>query len=76
MRSLAEELEGIDRLLADAMGSSGAGGDLRVADDAELLDGWWDPYAKWRSPHLDYQAVDEALDHERHTEPESTWNTP
>ncbi|MFA4895015.1 DUF222 domain-containing protein, partial [Microbacterium sp.] len=38
--------------------------------------GWWDPYAKWRSPHLDYQAVDEALDHERHTEPESTWNTP
>jgi len=24
--------------------------------------GWWDAYAKWRSPHLDYRAVDEALD--------------
>ncbi|MGM7678860.1 DUF222 domain-containing protein [Microbacterium sp. A94] len=26
---------------------------------------WWDPYGKWRSPHLDYRAVDEALDTER-----------
>lgn len=27
--------------------------------------GWWDPYAKWRSPRLDYAAVDEAIDTER-----------
>ncbi|WP_426186937.1 DUF222 domain-containing protein [Microbacterium sp. TWP3-1-2b2] len=45
--------------------------------------GWWDPYARWRSPHLDYQAVDDALDHTRNTararepaqEREPTWNT-
>lgn len=24
--------------------------------------GWWDPYARWRSPRLDYRAVDDALD--------------
>lgn len=36
---------------------------------------WWDPYAKWRSPHHNYTAVHDALDHERHTEPESAWNT-
>ncbi|GGD80830.1 HNH endonuclease signature motif containing protein [Microbacterium murale] len=37
MGSLAEELEGVDRLLADAMGSSGVSGDLRFAGDDELL---------------------------------------
>lgn len=30
---------------------------------------WWDPYARWRSPHLNYQAVDETLDTERQREP-------
>ncbi|MGV2982956.1 hypothetical protein ACNPNP_04540, partial [Microbacterium sp. AGC85] len=38
MRSLADELEGVDRLLAEAMGSSAAGDGLRFAGDAELLD--------------------------------------
>ncbi|GAB3631270.1 hypothetical protein GCM10027421_06230 [Microbacterium shaanxiense] len=37
--------------------------------------GWWDPYAKWRSPHLDYTAVDEALDTEHQGEREPAWNT-
>ncbi|WP_426183730.1 DUF222 domain-containing protein [Microbacterium sp. TWP3-1-2b2] len=39
--------------------------------------GWWDPYARWRSPHLDYQAVDDALDHTRNTAHarEPTWST-
>ncbi|MDQ0645189.1 HNH endonuclease signature motif containing protein [Microbacterium murale] len=47
--------------------------------------GWWDPYAKWRSPHLDYTAVDNALNTERAREParelepaperEPAWNT-
>ncbi len=37
--------------------------------------GWWDPYAKWRSPHHDYQAVDEALDTEHQREREPAWNT-
>jgi hypothetical protein len=30
---------------------------------------WWDPYAHWRSPHLNYQAVDEALSAERQLTP-------
>lgn len=30
---------------------------------------WWDPYGKWRSPHLDYVAVAEALERERTREP-------
>ncbi|WP_448712888.1 DUF222 domain-containing protein [Microbacterium profundi] len=39
MTSLVQELENVDRLLADAMGSSCAGGgDLRFTGDAELLD--------------------------------------
>lgn len=29
---------------------------------------WWDPYALWRAPHLDYRAVDTALEAERHRE--------
>ncbi|KDA05252.1 hypothetical protein DC31_03590 [Microbacterium sp. CH12i] len=33
---------------------------------------WWDPYGLWRSPHLDYAAVDDALDTERKREP--AWN--
>ncbi|WP_307360105.1 HNH endonuclease signature motif containing protein [Microbacterium murale] len=37
--------------------------------------GWWDPYAKWRSPHLDYTVVDNALNHEREREREPAWNT-
>ncbi|MDP3949218.1 HNH endonuclease signature motif containing protein, partial [Microbacterium sp.] len=39
--------------------------------------GWWDPYAKWRSPHHDYRAVDHALDRERERERarEPAWNT-
>ncbi|WP_206475945.1 HNH endonuclease signature motif containing protein [Microbacterium sp. KRD172] len=39
--------------------------------------GWWDPYAKWRDPHLDYKAVDEALNSEREREraDEPSWNT-
>jgi len=41
--------------------------------------GWWDPYAKWRSPHHDYQAVDKALheplDTEHQREREPAWNT-
>ena len=37
--------------------------------------GWWDPYAKWRSPHHDYQAVDKALDTEHQGEREPAWNT-
>lgn len=38
MASLAEELGIVDRLLAEAMAPSGAGGGLRFAGDAELLD--------------------------------------
>lgn len=35
---------------------------------------WWDAYGLWRSPHLDYVAVEEALDRERAREPAwSTW---
>ncbi|MCK3768703.1 HNH endonuclease [Microbacterium aerolatum] len=30
---------------------------------------WWDPWALWRSPHLDYAAVDQALDTGREREP-------
>lgn len=26
---------------------------------------WWDPYGKWRAPHLDYAAVDDAVTAER-----------
>ncbi|MGM7669161.1 DUF222 domain-containing protein [Microbacterium sp. A93] len=26
---------------------------------------WWDPYARWRAPHLNYTAVDGAIDGER-----------
>lgn len=39
--------------------------------------GWWDPYAKWRSPHLGYQAIDDALDaeHSREQAQEPAWNT-
>ncbi|MGV2983405.1 DUF222 domain-containing protein [Microbacterium sp. AGC85] len=37
--------------------------------------GWWDPYAKWRSPHHDYQAVDKALNTEHEREREPAWNT-
>ena len=30
---------------------------------------WWDGFGLWRAPHLDYSAVDEALDIERTREP-------
>jgi Domain of unknown function (DUF222) len=36
---------------------------------------WWDPFALWRSPHLNYQAVNHALDTERDLQRDTAWNT-
>ncbi|MGM7697974.1 DUF222 domain-containing protein [Microbacterium sp. A84] len=40
---------------------------IRMRDGTPEIRGpnWWDPYARWRAPHLNYTAVDEAIDGER-----------
>lgn len=34
---------------------------------------WWDAFGKWRSPHLNYEAVDETLDNERERQRDTAW---
>ncbi|MGL3149980.1 DUF222 domain-containing protein [Microbacterium sp. A82] len=36
---------------------------------------WWDPFGKWRSPHLNYEAVDETLDNERERQRDVAWSS-
>ncbi|MGM7666165.1 DUF222 domain-containing protein [Microbacterium sp. A93] len=46
---------------------------IRMRDGTPEIRGpnWWDPYARWRAPHLNYTAIDEALD----TEKDRAWTT-
>ncbi|MGM7670327.1 DUF222 domain-containing protein [Microbacterium sp. A93] len=47
---------------------------IRMRDGTPEIRGpnWWDPYARWRAPHLNYTAVDEAIDGE-HDLARNTW---